>query len=72
MSEETEVTESFEMTIRANTTAVFEVWNLTERYRFVNPDGTPFEDPNYRFALSDLTRRATVATAWTSTEFSND
>lgn len=64
--------ETFQMTIAGNTTAVFEIWNLTEQYRFVNEDGTPYEDPSYVFALSDLTRKATIATARTTVEFAND
>ena len=71
VQEEREVSKTFTMTIQANTTAVFELWNLIERYRFVNADGTLFQDPNYRFEVGDLTRKATVATAWTSTEFPN-
>jgi hypothetical protein len=64
--------ETFQMVIAGGTTAVFEIWNLTEQYTFVNEDGTPYADPNYVFALTDLTRKATIATARTTVEFAND
>jgi hypothetical protein len=72
VTSEEERSETFQMTIAGNTTAVFEIWNLTEQYTFVNEDGTPYEDPNYVFGLSDLTRQATIATARTTIEFPND
>jgi hypothetical protein len=64
--------ETFQMVIAGGTTAVFEIWNLTEQYTFVNQDGTPYEDPSYVFALTDLTRKATIATARTTVEFPNN
>jgi hypothetical protein len=71
VSQSQTVSETYQMTIAGNTTAVFEIWNLQEQYTFVNADGTPYEDPNYTFSVPDLTRRATIATARTSIEFPN-
>lgn len=65
------VSETYEMTIAGNTTAVFEIWNLQQQYTFVDADGNPYEDANYTFSVPDLTRRATIATARTTVEFAN-
>lgn len=62
--------ESFQMTNATHTTALFEVWTLTEVYSFVNEDGTPFEHPNFRFdPFGLLVRRDAGPTARTTSEF---
>lgn len=71
VSESTTESETYSITVSGNTTAVFEVWNLVEQYTFSNADGTPYEDPNYRFSLPSLTSRATIATAFVATPFPN-
>ena len=69
VNEEESVTDSWTVSVAGETTAVFEVWNLIEKYTFVHEDGTVYDDPNYIFDAPSLERRATIATAMVSTTF---